>query len=77
MRCSVGTFSFIVAMYAVKLLPLTLYFVINQTAPFMTALLAWFWLNESITRCEIVAIVGSYAGVLVMAQSETSSSVSN
>lgn len=53
-------------MYVVKLLPLTIFFMISQMAPFLTALLAWIWLNETITSFEIFAIFGSYLGIAMI-----------
>jgi drug/metabolite transporter (DMT)-like permease len=65
-RCGVGTLNFILVMYCVKLLPLTIYFMISQMAPFFTALIAWIWLSESITKFELFAIVGSYFGIAMI-----------
>lgn len=48
-RCGIGAINFIIVLYVIKLLPLTIYFMISQMAPFLTALLAWLWLGEAIT----------------------------
>lgn len=69
-RCGVGTLNFILVMYVVKLLPLTIFFMISQMAPFLTALIAWIWLNESITQFEIFAIFGSYLGIAMIGISQ-------
>jgi drug/metabolite transporter (DMT)-like permease len=39
-------------------------------APFLTALIAWIWLNESITQFEIFAIFGSYLGIAMIGISQ-------
>ena len=72
-RCGVGTLNFILVMYCVKLLPLTIFFMISQMAPFLTALIAWMWLSESISKFELFAIFGSYLGIAMIGISKPSS----
>jgi drug/metabolite transporter (DMT)-like permease len=42
-------------------------------APFLTALIAWMWLSESISKFELFAIFGSYLGIAMIGISKPSS----
>ena len=73
LRCGVGTICFILVMYILKILPLTIFFMIFQTAPFLTAIIAWVWLGESISSFEIFAMIGSYIGIALIGLSKPAS----
>jgi drug/metabolite transporter (DMT)-like permease len=70
LRCFAGTFVFTGMMYVVKILPLTIFFMIFQTSPFIVALIAWLWLNESMTSLEGLAMVLSYVGIAMISLSQ-------
>ena len=70
LRCGVGTICFILVMYILKFLPLTIFFMIFQTAPFLTAVISWLWLREVITQYELFAMFGSYLGIAMIGLSQ-------
>ena len=47
--------------------PLTVFTIIFNCAPFWTALFAHFWLGESLGWCNAISMVGSFVGVFLMA----------
>ena len=53
-------------MYAVPLVPLVVLNTIMNTAPFWASIIGWFFLNESIAPFEIVAMVLSFGGVVLI-----------
>jgi drug/metabolite transporter (DMT)-like permease len=72
LRSIIGTLASILTIYIVKILPLTLFFIIFQTSPILIAVLCWVWLRESISSLECYAIFGSYGGILIMSLAKPS-----
>jgi len=52
--------------YAVQTLPAGALTVINATVPLFGALVAWVWLNESLTRGRILGLVIGFVGIIVL-----------
>jgi drug/metabolite transporter (DMT)-like permease len=52
--------------YAIGVLPLTLVFALEFTAPMFVAVMATWWLGERLTSGRLVAIAFGFAGVLVI-----------
>ena len=53
-------------MYGVPLVPLVVLNTVMNTAPFWASIIGWFFLNESISSFEIVAMVLSFGGVVLI-----------
>jgi drug/metabolite transporter (DMT)-like permease len=54
---------------ALLVLPVTILNVILSTVPFFTAILSYFFLSDRLTKCEIVAMILSFSGVVLIAYS--------
>ena len=65
-RCISGTFTFTLFVFAIKYLPLSIYFVVMNACPFLIALLACVWLREMITLVEVLCMVGAFGGILLV-----------
>jgi drug/metabolite transporter (DMT)-like permease len=52
---------------ALLVLPVTILNVIINCTPFFTAILAHFFLSDKLTKCEIVAMILSFSGVVLIA----------
>jgi len=68
-RAFAGTISFTTMSIGLMTLPLAIFSTIFNSAPFVTALLAHFYLKESISIVEVVAMIGSFIGVVLIAVS--------
>ena len=66
-RAIVGTISFTTMNIGMMNLPLAIFTVIFNSTPFFTAILAYLYLKESITVCEVVAMAGSFSGIILIA----------
>ena len=66
MRSLTGTFAFLCFVGSVYYLPLSIFFIIFNAAPFSTALLGWCWNREKITCLEIIAMICAFAGVIMI-----------
>ena len=64
-----GSFGIIFLLLGVTMVPLLVQSTLFNTAPFWASLLGCFFLNESLTRIEIVALFLSFAGVVLVAVS--------
>ena len=62
-----GTISFTTLSIGLMTMPLAIFTVIFNCTPFFTAILAYFYLKESISHCEVVAMIGSFIGVMFIA----------
>ena len=65
-RSLTGTFAFLCFVGAVYYLPLSIFFIIFNAAPFSTAVLGWCWNREKITAFEIIAMICAFAGVIMI-----------
>jgi drug/metabolite transporter (DMT)-like permease len=74
MRTFWGIVCFIVSQWVLQYLPISIAFVIQQAQPFFTAILAYFMLAQAIGRREIILMIISYLGILVIADSKPSES---
>ena len=61
-----GTLAQTSMLFAVSYLPITVAGIIYNTYPFFTAVLAALLLNESISKVDVVGLLGSFAGVSIM-----------
>ena len=61
-----GTLTFLGACVGMKILPVTEFVLIISTSPFFTAVLQWVWLSETITWFDVVAMIGSYSGIVIL-----------
>jgi len=68
-RAFAGTISFTTVNIGLMTLPLAIFCTIANSAPFLTALGAHFYLKESISAVEVVAMIGSFIGVVLIAVS--------
>ena len=67
-RCFVGTVTFIITAMSLKMMPLSFYVLVLSTNPFVTGLLLFIWLRQTIHWFEWIGIVGSYSGIIVISQ---------
>ena len=65
-RCLVGTFVFLITTLALKMLPMSIFVMIVNTTPFMTAVVQFVWIRASVTKVELFGMIGSYIGILIM-----------
>lgn len=70
-RCIVGNIAFISLTYVFSKLPLSIGTVIISTSPFAVAILSRLILAEDIARPDIIAIIVSFTGILIMAVGAT------
>jgi len=71
-----GTLCMFCVCFAVMNVPLTVFTIIFNMSPFWCALIAHFWLGETLSKCNLISMIGSFGGVVVMSladpvQSET------
>ena len=76
-RSIAGTVGFTSITFGVALVPLVVQSTIFNTAPFWTAILGWLFLNETISRFEVLAMALSFAGVVCIAFSNSVSDESS
>ena len=74
-RSLLGTWGFILWFYIITMMPLTLATVIFQTNPFWMTILAICFLQEKIMIVEIIAMVLSFGGVIMVTLSPDDSSL--
>ena len=60
------TFQFLTAVYAFSQLPLATAYAIIFCAPFLTAILARIYLNETVTKVAVITIIAGLMGVMVV-----------
>ena len=70
MRCLSGSMCFLAFVFAVKYLPLSIFFVMMNATPFLIAIIAWLWLKELITMMEVICMIGAFGGILIVAISK-------
>lgn len=51
---------------AVKYLPLGIFFIIFNASPFITVFLSYFWSGDRILAFEGIAMVGAFAGIVLL-----------
>jgi len=66
-RCFTGAVNYLVVTIAIKLMPLSISMIITSTNPFITALLQYFWINLMITTQDAISMIGSFAGIVLIA----------
>lgn len=66
LRCAVGTVSFMVFSMTVKYLPLGIFFIVFNSSPFFTVILAYFWTSDRILPLEGLAMIGAFCGIVVL-----------
>ena len=70
-RSVIGTIGFTCLTFGMAFIPLVVQNTIFNTAPFWTSLLGWVFLNEAMTSFEIVALILSFGGVILIATSSS------
>ena len=65
-RTVAGTFTFLGACVGIKTLPLTWFTLITQTSPFFTAVLQGILLKIRVSKFDLFAMFGAYAGIVLM-----------
>jgi drug/metabolite transporter (DMT)-like permease len=66
-RSVAGTFSFTFLAVGLMTLPMSVFTMLFNCTPFFTAFLASYYLKESLTWIEIVAMIGSFGGICLIA----------
>ena len=74
-RCLVGCTAFLVTAVALKLLPLSIYTLILSTNPFLTAGLQYLWIGLRVSNFDLLAMVGSLIGIILMSLSAPASKI--
>jgi drug/metabolite transporter (DMT)-like permease len=67
LRSSTGTVNFALNMVSILTVPVSIYWMLCHTTPFLTAILGCLWLNERIELSELLAIGGSLIGIALIA----------
>jgi drug/metabolite transporter (DMT)-like permease len=62
-----GVVGFTALVYALKLLPMGLYMVLNNTSPFISTSLSYCFLNEKMKNVELIAMIVSFCAVILIA----------
>lgn len=62
-----GVVGFTALVYALKLLPMGLYMVLNNTSPFISTSLSYCFLNEKMKNVELIAMMVSFGAVVMIA----------
>ena len=70
-RSVIGTIGFTCLTFGMAFIPLVVQNTIFNTAPFWTSLLGWVFLGEAMSAFEIVALVLSFGGVILIATSSS------
>ena len=65
-RCLSGTLCFTMFVFAIKYLPLSIFFVVMNACPFIIAFLACVWLKENISLVEVVCMIGAFGGIILV-----------
>ena len=66
-RSIVGTIAFGTTSIGLMVLPLSIFNILFNCAPFFTAILAWCYLKETISYVQNIAMFGSFIGVIFIA----------
>ena len=70
-RVAVGTIGFTSYLFAIKYLPLGLLMILYNTAPFWASLLGFLFLEETLHKYEIAAMLLGFLGIVIVALSKT------
>ena len=65
-RSFCSTFSLITVTKTIKLIPLTIFQTISNLTPFISALLAYFWLKESLTPFQVISMFICFGGIIMV-----------
>ena len=66
MRCLAGSCTFILVTKSVHLLPLTVFQLFNMLTPFVTGVVAFVWLGETLAIFQMVAMTFSFGGIVLV-----------
>jgi len=69
-RCLSGSICFLCFVVAIEYIPLAIFFVIMNAAPFFITVMACLWLKEVISKLELVTMVFAFAGILIVGLSK-------
>ena len=65
-----GVCSFGCLVCSISILPLFITNIVFNTMPFWTSILLYFWLKESVTKYDLMCMLGCFAGVIIIAFSK-------
>lgn len=71
LRCCFGTVGFTTLVYGVKILPLFIGQIIYNTSPFWTSILGYYVLNDTVSKIEIICMIGCFLGVISLATAKS------
>lgn len=69
-RCIAGTICFLTFVFAIKYLPLSIFFMVMNASPFIMAILTCLWLKELITLVEVICMIGAFGGICLVGMSK-------
>ena len=69
-RCVAGTICFLTFVFAIKYLPLSIFFMVMNASPFLMAILTCLWLKELISLVEVICMVGAFGGICLVGMSK-------
>lgn len=70
MRSMAGMLGFVALTFSIAYLPMSILNIILNTAPFAVSILSYFLLNETLKKRELIGMVISFVGVLVLIQTK-------
>ena len=71
-RCVLGAIAYGIYIFALKRLPLYLTGIIFNTSPFWVAILGYFINQETVSKTELVCILGCFIGIVVLMMAKKS-----
>ena len=69
-RCVSGTTCFIMVTITVKMIPITIFQIISNVAPFNSGLLAFVWLGERLSWFQIICMLICFSGIVLVTLSK-------
>jgi drug/metabolite transporter (DMT)-like permease len=67
---SFGVIGWTTLQYSLEVLPLFIVQILNNTTPFWATIIAFIFLGDTVTKVEIVCLIGCFAGVTAIAVSQ-------
>ena len=74
-RCAVGTIAYATYPLATKYIPIGIFFLILNSSPIMTAILAYFWTSDRLWPLEAVAMTGAFGGIICLGMAKPSEKI--
>jgi drug/metabolite transporter (DMT)-like permease len=67
-RSTTGVFGHLLMVITIQWLPITIFTILNNLCPFFASVASYFILNEFLDRTEIIGMIISFLGVLILIQ---------